>query len=527
MNPSTGDETGASSTGSGGHTSEGEGSTGLPSEGSDGCETRCETPLIASLMPSPDELLYTRLPLVINFAESVVPSTVTSSSLRIIRGETPIAGVVESGPDGATFTPEEPWPLAGAFHIQLTSAITTGDGAAIMPETAILQLPDGQWSLTEINPEGSAPSLSVAPNGRAAMATTIDDSNPPEVYVTRFDPTDGWSGLDQVSDTDQTPLASLPSIATNDLGQVLVAWQFFDGVYDNSYIPANGWSGQGTLDGSGYSPYAALGSGGNGVVIFDANRQTRQVASTRFAIPRVGSTTSFLSDTDQNSSELEVASAYGDSVAAVWVQSGQVWGSRDSAGRVAVSPAGDPSQPTVAVGLNGVIAAAWMELGAGTQVWVNRSASGSVWATAEPVSDIAATVDAPVVAVDALGRTWVGWQQPMGSSTWFMVTQFTPGEGWSTPIPISGGGIESVRNNTIVVDAAGHGMAVWSQPTAGTEVYDQLWAARYLEHEQQWSEPVMVETFDAQLSSLRMGADRLGRFMVGFASDGLQVARFE
>lgn len=529
--PSSSEESSTGALADDSSSSSGEAAETGPGDASTGCDTACTGPSVVAV--EPDDLasiLFTRDPITLTFSESIDPSTVTTSTLRLTRGDQALPGEVEAAGTTAVFTPREPWALAGRYTLRVSSGISSAAGEPLVASSHTLMFPDGDWSTELLDERTVVPAIAVSRSGEhGALAVALSGDDPPEMFVARFSLEEGWSDLEALTSNSAGPYPSSPSIDVNDAGEIAAVWQNYDGIDEASYIPGTGWSDTQFIDGSGYQPVVFLANDGAANCVFRANHETWQITRSSYRIPRVGSTTTVLSDRLLDANGLTAAASEANGLVVGWIQEDRVWALRTGGTATPLSRADVvAATPRVAIDAGrGTAVAVWIEPGADApEIWAARSVSETTWGSATRLSDGTAVTSEPTVAIDSLGHAIVLWRQLEGSNTHLYAARYVVGAGWTEGAPISAGSTEEVAGPALVLDPGGHGYAMWRQATVSGDPLNELWGARFLA-EEGWEAPRRIYEGDATVTAPVLDIDDVGRVVAGFGGDGLWVARFE
>jgi hypothetical protein len=190
----------------------------------------------------------------------------------------------------------------------------------------------------------------------------------------------------------------------------------------------------------------------------------------------------------------KVAVDGGGNAFAVWLHNGNVWGSRYDAATRTWSSAGAiethgtqnnfVAKPHIAAGADGIAFAAWQQddTSTRTHIWACRydKAQGK-FGPSERIDDVAATADAPHLAVDGNGNAIAifGQRFALGDLRWHAhANRYDAATGtWGTP-----GGIDAAATQgnavslRVSTNATGAATAIWWQQTGSG---DRIWANRF------------------------------------------------
>lgn len=167
----------------------------------------------------------------IKFSEGLDPSTVTSDSILIYDGETPIGGELEYSGVTAEFTPDQRLDLLGEYSVVVTTEITDVGGTAMTEDfSSSFTVRDGAWreELLVQNAEGALARTLIAPvidaNGNALIVwgQAKAGESVPSVFGRAFAP---GADFGEPFEIDQTDAACNDiSVGTNAAGEAIVTW---------------------------------------------------------------------------------------------------------------------------------------------------------------------------------------------------------------------------------------------------------------------------------------------------------------
>lgn len=191
-----------------------------------------EPPVVVSISPDTgsDQAEPTDS-ITIEFSEALDPSTVTSDSVLVYDGETPIAGTLDYSDVTVQFTPDQRLDLLGEYSVVVTTAITDVDGTAMVEDfSSAFSVRDGQWQeeLLVQNADGALNRRLVSPvidaNGNALIvwgqakgAQTVGS-----VYGRYYSPGQGFGEAFEIDTTDVA--CDDISVGMNGAGEAIVAW---------------------------------------------------------------------------------------------------------------------------------------------------------------------------------------------------------------------------------------------------------------------------------------------------------------
>ena len=175
---------------------------------------------------------------------------------------------------------------------------------------------------------------------------------------------------------------------------------------------------------------------------------------------------------------------------------------------------GDASSPQIAFGGSGLATAVWEQsYGAGEGIWARRFTPGSDWAPAVRLeANTTESAVVPRVAMDAAGNALVVWLQRDGTHYGIWASAYTVGSGWGSATQLDSGGLGSMADLRVAMDAAGHGVAAWIHLGA---VSSPLRAAQY-QSGSGWS-PAVEVMGDAGWLDLALNPSGAGMLVVSAA----------
>jgi hypothetical protein len=155
-----------------------------------------------------------------------------------------------------------------------------------------------------------------------------------------------------------------------------------------------------------------------------------------------------------------------------------------SATTLSLDNPGDAMNPQIAFGGAGVATAVWEQAygagpyGTGHGIWARSFTPATGWAPAVRLeANTTESAVAPRVAMDTAGNALVVWLQRINSTYSIWANHFTAGAGWDGAVQLDSGGVGTMADLRVAMDAAGHGVAVWIK--LGTTVVSPVHAAQY------------------------------------------------
>lgn len=159
---------------------------------------------------------------------------------------------------------------------------------------------------------------------------------------------------------------------------------------------------------------------------------------------------------------------------------------------------------SIAVGRNGDATVGWAERNnTGTTGWrinvwaAHYTAATGVWGADTLVeNDNTVDMSAPQVTIDAAGNSLMVWVRTNITNyalTHVMANRYDAATGtWGTPVLLENDSSSS-NGPSIAVDAAGNGMAIWTQRISGS-TGGYVWAVRFDVATNTWGAPALVDT---------------------------------
>jgi hypothetical protein len=301
-------------------------------------------------------------------------------------------------------------------------------------------------------------------------------------------------------ETNSIGIADTPQIAVAANGDAFAVWaqQRTDGGFDiwaNRYTPAAGWGAAELIedgaDNAG-TPQVAVDAKGNAMAVWsqpdaaaDHIRVNRYVAGVGWSGVEL---------VEQNTAAdiggAQIAMDAAGNAFVVWAQSDgagfNIWANRYAAGSgwataqmIEQDDAGDALSPQIAVNPSGNAVAVWQLSGDTQNVLVNNYVAGTGWGTVRVINvETAGAALRPQVAMDAIGNAVAVWEQGgknTGGDIW--ASRFTPSTGWGTATLLEQDNVGTAGRPQIAIDATGNAMAVWQQ-TQGART--NILASRYV-----------------------------------------------
>lgn len=132
-------------------------------------------PTVVSSTPANDEVdVEPDTSIVIEFSEPLDPKTVTSTTIQVLDGTTPVPGELVYEDDEVTFTPASPLTLLAPYTLLVTTGVTDAEGAPLLTElSSTFQVRDGAWKTIDVvkgEITGMSDTLPMTSTGRALVA---------------------------------------------------------------------------------------------------------------------------------------------------------------------------------------------------------------------------------------------------------------------------------------------------------------------------------------------------------------------
>ena len=175
---------------------------------------------------------------------------------------------------------------------------------------------------------------------------------------------------------------------------------------------------------------------------------------------------------------------------------------------------GDAMHPQIAFGGAGLATAVWEQsYGTGLGVWARQFTPGTGWAPAVRLeTNTIESAVSPRVAMDTAGNALVVWLQRDGTHYSIWANSFIAGSGWGGATQLDAGGLGSMADLRVAMDAAGHGVAAWINLGAAAS---PIHAAQY-QPGSGWSSAIQVLP-DAGWIDLALNTSGVGMLVVSAA----------
>ena len=476
----------------------------------------------------------TRALLSVTFSAPVDAQTVNTTSLSVQHGGRNVAGSIATSTRGATFTPDEPWVLSGAYTLTLTATIKSVDGVTLEPFTLGFEIRDGVWSRTPVFDGLGEPVLALARDGYGVIAWARDPgAASPEIRASLFTPPATWS----MPATLTTAGASASVVAINARHHAVAVWS---GISAGQNVSV--WTGGPTWTGG-----PSVSPGGDPDVFLSASSELFFVASDRANNDALDGYQFTLGGAFPAEIPIAATTFYnsGSQVGVVAGTSVVVWQHDDNGAGLAQIKAGNMTsadgvtlsgqgavgtKPYMAVNAAQTAAVVvWLQASQNTpgdtRVWAARL-NGGTWSGAQSVSGGTAVAQHATAAIDDAGRALATWTEDRAIRS----AAFDPGTGtWSSPVPVSTTNTLDNERSSVVLSREGNGLAVWAQNSAGSGI-NEVWASRYLVG-RGWQNATRARISDLEAGTgdiISLAIDDAGRALAAwYQSAKIWVARFE
>lgn len=137
--------------------------------------------------------------IVVEFSEALDPETVTSESVQILDGETPVPGTLSYKDSVATFVAEVPFTLLASYEVRVTEEVADLAGAALLEaHRSTFSVRDGSWHVIDLEGKLSslAPSSPLTSDGSLLLAWSGNGVETCPTFA-------AWLGLEQTKLTPQ------------------------------------------------------------------------------------------------------------------------------------------------------------------------------------------------------------------------------------------------------------------------------------------------------------------------------------
>ncbi len=300
--------------------------------------------------------------------------------------------------------------------------------------------PSGGWGARQRIETGSgradAPQLTTDTNGNVMAAWMQRDGLRTNIWANRFTPAGGW-GTAQLIETDDAGDAQPPRLVSDSSGNVMAVWEQSDGIrrniWANRFTPAGGWGTAQLIEtddsGDARNPQLGVTASGQVVVAWQIYNGIQTVLSTNRYTPGVGWGT--VTQIPTGAVEVNAGAFTVDSnghVLAVWSQRDTIgslysmWSVRfdastgwGSAQLIETDNVSSVSSPRIASDGYGNSVVMWIQSGSsGYQIKTNRYTAGSGWGTTQSLEATGWYAVYAGLSVDLAGNAMAVWSQEDG-----------------------------------------------------------------------------------------------------------------
>jgi hypothetical protein len=317
-----------------------------------------------------------------------------------------------------------------------------------------------------------------------------------------------WQGAQQIGIGVE---GSSADVAMDDNGNGLAVWVQNDGEHSsmaNRYTLAEGWEQAESIStdeaGHFHDPQIAMDANGNGLAVGRDDARSNIMAHL-YTPAGSWELAEFLNTNGAMSADqAQITIDDNGNGLAVWRDStnSNIWANRYTpAGGWELAElidAGDSKyvlSPQIAMDANGNGLAVWQEgdHDDSDSLWANHYTPAGGWEQAELIEiSNSVYVLSPQIAMDAAGNGMVVWLQYDGEIYSILANRYTPAGGWEPAEQIQTNHSEVLYGAQIAMDAAGNGLAVWSQYVEGRS---RIGANRYTQ-QGGWEEARLIESLD-------------------------------
>jgi hypothetical protein len=527
---------GAAAAGSGGSGGGGNGGGGAGGAGGQGT---VEGFHVRSTVPAMDQAVLEDLgaALKVTFSAAVDEATLTSESFSLEREGESVAGALHVSSTEVTFQPDQPWTLAASYELKLTAAVHDATARALEPFTFTFETRDGRW-FREQRADGTNAGIAVSGDGYAFLVWSKAGSMYPEMWSRQFNPPSAWASEQMIAGTNAGWF--FESLVVNRRHRAAVSYSSISSnVSVVPYTTGPNWGASSYVSQSSYNTRMFLSESDECFAVVDqpdlSGSSGYGIKGARFTLGNINPTPIAVGGTGGNNTKPSIALLDGDP-RVIWQHAGGSSGGPYQITSGGLSGAsGTPLSANGVSAANGVltgdprqssIIAAWEQSDPSwTNAWAARIVIGANWSAPVRISNDQSSASDISVAIDPSGRALAVWRQGGGISA----THFTPGTGWSAAERISSGTGNNADAPKVILDAAGNGIAAWTQDGAEM-MLNEVWIARFL-RDGGWQADRRVRVSDVEAATgdkLSLGGDDYGRaFVVWIQSNQVWSARFD
>ena len=426
----------------------------------------------------------------VTFSESILPSSVTSTTFVVRTGGAPVAGSLAVVGDMVSFVPAARLSPSVGFTVTLTTGITDLAGNGLQAEVAwSFQTGAGGWTprqLLESNLNNPAVGLLVDFRGGRGIAAWSHDRGYAAFYANGT-----WSQGAPISASNTEGPGAVVMDGQGRATALILA--------SNLYATRNT---AGTWDAPVEIGSAAGGIGqvnlgaddaGNVVAVWDQNvGGTSNIYASRYTAGGGWSTAATIETSSAGALPPSLAVLGDGSAFAVWVQSNMLQIARMSSAGVWSAPvafsAADPRRPYIAAGPGGTAIVIWRS---GTSLQASRYTGA--WSQAEPINGATGAPFADLsIEIASSGKAVALWLAGTTGFQNLMHAVYTPGTGWGTPLAVDvlAG---AVNRPSLAFGTGEQALAGWDQPQGTAGAPTSGWSSVF-SSASGWGEPQLFET---------------------------------
>lgn len=412
--------------------------------------------------------------------------------------------------------------VGAAADVVVADADVTGVDVHLVPaqSNAPAQWPQHVRTLSTDGQDAWAPQVAIGPDGAMTAVWYRSDGSNTRVQVSTRLASGAWSATTSLSAAGTDALD--PEVAVGTDGSTAVVWRQWDGAYyrvvtTSRATPDSSWSAPTTLSAAGrdaWDPQVAVGVKGTVTVAWrrsDGSHERVQASYKPAKKPWSGPAT--VSAAGGDAWDPQVAIGAGDrSVVAwsrtdavqSWVQAATQSGNSPWSVPVNLSGAGvDATEPQVAAGGGGVVAAIWRSWDGNNERVQAASTTGGAWTSPATISAAGRDAHDPDVAVDSTGTATAVWTRWDGSEDRVQSAWLNPGGAWSTPATLSHGG-RAASSPHVAAGPGSAATAIWTD--SATYDFSEFVDVATRLSDGSWSAPTRLAALAPGYSSARVAA---------------------
>jgi len=411
-------------------------------------------PVVLSTMPSDEESnLAIDITISATFNEPLLESSVSESTVTLEDQDGhELSGTVSLNTSNLviSFEPDNVLTEGMRYYVTLKQSISdvamnTLASDFIWQFSTLSSEPQKLPELINIpNNPANEPKMAMNASGAAVAAWRQDNF----ININRYEPVNGWQGVEQISLAGGTPISDM-KVAINNSGDAIVVWTETDigggvgasSVYANRYTTENGWFGSESIDGfaSGISEHAQvdIDASGNSIVVWRHR-------------------TSFNADAGIYSRRYDELNSNWETVDTLYAENSAIY---DNA-----------TYPSVALNADGQSIAVWVVRN--TEILARHFDSDTGWSSATNIADNPNVNIAtyPEVSIDSNENAVVVWLQRQNAAAYVDIysSQFSLANGWSSSIALETSQLGEARFPQIVMNDT-HAVAMWTEDDGSTQ----------------------------------------------------------